>query len=68
MPALSAALETELPGVVERSEVVDRAGWVRANTTSFAALIGRLEGELLDQVMPPAAAWPRRRWRSPTAG
>ena len=53
VPALSAALETELPGVVERSEVVDRAGWVRANTTSFAALIGRLEGELLDQVMPP---------------
>ena len=53
VPALSAALETELPGVVERSEVVDRAGWVRANTTSFAGLIGRLENELLDQVMPP---------------
>ena len=53
VPALSAALETELPGVVERSEVVDRAGWVRANTTTFAGLIGRLEGELLDQVMPP---------------
>jgi coenzyme F420 biosynthesis associated uncharacterized protein len=53
VPALSAALETELPGVVERSEVVDRAGWVRANTVSFGALIGRLEGELLDQVMPP---------------
>ena len=53
VPALSAALETELPGVVERSEVVDRAGWVRANTTSFAALIGHLEAELLDQVMPP---------------
>ena len=68
VPALSAALETELPGVVERSEVVDRAGWVRANTTSFAALIGRLEDELLDQVMPPAAGSARRRWRSPTAG
>ena len=53
VPALGAALETELPGVVERSEVVDRAGWVRANTASFAALIGHLEGELLDQVMPP---------------
>jgi coenzyme F420 biosynthesis associated uncharacterized protein len=53
VPALSARLETELPGVVERSEVVDRAGWVRANTASFAALMGRLEGELLDQVMPP---------------
>ena len=53
VPALSSALQTELPGVVERCEVVDRAGWVRANTVSFAALIGRLEGELLDQVMPP---------------
>jgi coenzyme F420 biosynthesis associated uncharacterized protein len=53
VPALSAALETDLPGVVERSEVVDRAGWVRANTASFAALMSRLEGELLDQVMPP---------------
>ena len=53
VPALSAALETDLPGVVERSEVVDRAGWVRANTTSFAALISHLEAELLDQVMPP---------------
>ena len=52
MPALSAALETELPGVVERSGVVDRAGWVRANTATFASLIGRLEGELLDQVVP----------------
>ena len=45
VPALSTALETELPGVVERSEVVDRAGWVRANTTSFAALIGHLEAD-----------------------
>ena len=32
VPALSTALATELPGVVERSGVVDRAGWVRANT------------------------------------
>ncbi len=53
VPALSAALETELPGVVERSGVVDRAGWVRANTATFASLIGRLEVELLDQVVPP---------------
>jgi len=52
VPALSTALETELPGVVERSGVVDRAGWVRANTATFASLIGRLEGELLDQVVP----------------
>ncbi len=53
VPRLSAALETELPGVVGRSGVVDRAGWVRANSASFAQLIGRLEGTLLDQILPP---------------
>ena len=53
VPALSAALGTELPGVVERVGVVDRAGWVRANTVSFASLIGKLEKDLLDQVVPP---------------
>ena len=52
VPALSAALATELPGVVERSGVVDRAGWVRANTSSFASLIGKIEHDLLDQVVP----------------
>jgi coenzyme F420 biosynthesis associated uncharacterized protein len=52
VPALSAALGTELPGVVERSGVVDRADWVRANTTAFASLIGKLEADLLDQVVP----------------
>ncbi len=52
VPALSAALGTELPGVVERAGVVDRAGWVRANTASFASLIGKLEADLLDQVVP----------------
>ena len=52
VPRLSAALGTGLPGVVERAGVVDRAGWVRANVTSFAALIAKIEGELLDQVMP----------------
>src|SRR4029079_13603472 len=52
VPALSAALGTELPGVVERSGVVDRAGWVRANTASFASLIGKLAHDLLDQVVP----------------
>ncbi len=53
VPALSAALDCELPGVVDRSGVVDRAGWVRANTGAFASLIGRLEADLLDQVVPP---------------
>jgi len=52
VPRLSAALGTELPGVVERSGVVDRAGWVAANVTTFAALIGALEEDLLDQMMP----------------
>ena len=52
-PALAAALGTELPGVVERSGVVDRAGWVRANTATFAGLVERLEADLLDQVVPP---------------
>jgi coenzyme F420 biosynthesis associated uncharacterized protein len=33
--------------------VVDRAGWVRANTGSFASLMGKLETDLLDQVIPP---------------
>ncbi|MFL5770599.1 MAG: zinc-dependent metalloprotease, partial [Chloroflexota bacterium] len=52
VPRLSAALGTELPGVVERSAVVDRAGWVHANVATFAQLIGQLETELLDQVIP----------------
>jgi len=52
VPALAEHLGTELPGVVERVAVVDRAAWVRANTSAFASLIGRLEGQLLDQVLP----------------
>ena len=51
-PRLAEALGTELPGVVERSGVVDRAGWVHANVATFAGLIGKLEAEVLDQVMP----------------
>ena len=53
VPALSSALGSELPGVVERSGVVDRAGWVHANTGSFASLMSKIENDLLDQVMPP---------------
>ena len=52
VPRLSEALGTELPGVVERAGVIDRAGWVRANVATFGQLIGTLEDELLDQVMP----------------
>ncbi len=53
VPALEAALGVDLPGIVERSEVVDRAGWVRANITAFEAIVDRLEARLLDQVVPP---------------
>jgi len=52
VPALAKALGSELPGVVERSGVVDRAGWVQANTGSFASLMSKLEHDLLDEVMP----------------
>ena len=52
VPALSEHLGTDLPGVVDRVAVVDRATWIRANTSAFAGLIGRLEGRLLDQMLP----------------
>jgi coenzyme F420 biosynthesis associated uncharacterized protein len=52
VPALEAELGVDLPGIVGRSGVVDRAGWVRANVAGFEAIIGRLEGSLLDQVVP----------------
>jgi coenzyme F420 biosynthesis associated uncharacterized protein len=52
VPRLSAALETELPGVVDRVAVVDRAAWVKANVTTFASLIAKIEVDLLDQVVP----------------
>jgi coenzyme F420 biosynthesis associated uncharacterized protein len=55
VPVLARALETELPGVVERVGVVDRAGWVKANVVGFTAVLGRLERHLLDQVVPPDA-------------
>jgi coenzyme F420 biosynthesis associated uncharacterized protein len=53
VPALTTALGSPLPGVVERAGVVDRAAWVRANTGSFASLMSKLETDLLDQVIPP---------------
>ena len=52
VPRLGAALGTTLPGVVERATVVDRAGWVRANVGTFRSLMSRMEGDLLDQVVP----------------
>lgn len=55
VPRLSAALGTPLPGVVERAMVVDRAGWVRANVSTFRSLISRIEGDLLAQVVRPGS-------------
>jgi len=52
VPRLGEALGTSLPGVVERASVVDRAGWIRANVGTFRTLIGRLEADILDQVVP----------------
>ena len=52
VPRLADALGSPLPGVVERAGVVDRAGWVQANVSTFAALFSHLEGDLLDQVVP----------------
>ncbi len=55
VPALEAHLGVPLPGVVDRAAVVGRGEWVRANTAAFAALMGRLEAGLLDQLLPPGA-------------
>ncbi|HEX7543333.1 MAG TPA: zinc-dependent metalloprotease [Candidatus Limnocylindrales bacterium] len=57
VPALGAALETELPGVVERSGVVDRETWVETNVATFVELVGKVEGSLLDQVIPDGAGF-----------
>ena len=57
VPALGAALGTELPGIVDRSAVVAREDWVRANVSTFAGLIGKIEGRLLDQVVPPGSGF-----------
>ena len=49
VPLLEQRLGTELPGVVERHDVVDRAGWARANLGTFKALVAHLE----DHLVPP---------------
>jgi coenzyme F420 biosynthesis associated uncharacterized protein len=59
VPRLAEALGTELPGVVERARVVDRAGWIRANVGTFKSLISRLENDLLDQVVPVGGGFTR---------
>ncbi|CAN5599371.1 zinc-dependent metalloprotease [soil metagenome] len=47
VPLLERSLGSPLPGVVERHEVVDRAGWARANLVTFRHLIGRIEEHLV---------------------
>ncbi|CAN5769876.1 zinc-dependent metalloprotease [soil metagenome] len=46
VPVLEVRLGRELPGVVERHAVVDRAGWARANLVTFRTLIERMEHQL----------------------
>jgi coenzyme F420 biosynthesis associated uncharacterized protein len=58
-PAFAAELGVDLPQIVERAGVVDRAGWVRANVSTFRSLIQRLEGGLLDELIPVGAGLPR---------
>jgi coenzyme F420 biosynthesis associated uncharacterized protein len=55
VPALSRTLHADLPGVVERSGVVDRATWVHANVATFAALMSKVEGNLVEQMLPPGS-------------
>lgn len=59
VPRLSEALGTQLPGVVDRASVVDRAGWIRANVGTFRSLISRMEQDLLDQVVPEGGGFTR---------
>lgn len=53
VPALARALETQLPGVVERSGVIDREAWIHDNIATFTRLIATVEGSVVDEVMPP---------------
>lgn len=55
VPALGAALQCELPGIVERSGVVSRAEWVKTNVSTFAQLMGKIEGNVLNEVVPQGA-------------
>jgi coenzyme F420 biosynthesis associated uncharacterized protein len=56
VPALEATLGADLPGVVDRAGVVSREEWVRANISTFAGLVGRMEGRLLEEAVPPGSS------------
>ncbi|OGN87499.1 MAG: hypothetical protein A2X23_03330 [Chloroflexi bacterium GWC2_73_18] len=55
VPLLEEALRTPLPGIVERVDVVDRVGWVRASMVGFRELVGHLEAGLGDELAPRGA-------------
>ncbi|MER3418470.1 MAG: hypothetical protein C4343_05100 [Chloroflexota bacterium] len=44
---------------MRRVSVVDRPGWVAANIAAFRALMSRIEGPLLEQLLPPGAGLPK---------
>jgi coenzyme F420 biosynthesis associated uncharacterized protein len=48
VPLLEERLGVPLPGVVDRHDVVDRAGWARANMSTFQHLVDRLERHLVE--------------------
>jgi coenzyme F420 biosynthesis associated uncharacterized protein len=52
VPLLEKRLGSELPGVVERHAVVDRAAWASANLGTFRTLVAHLE----EHLMPAARA------------
>lgn len=59
IPAVEELLGAPLTGVAERAAVVDRATWVRANLAGIRQLVGRLEEELLDELLPVGVGLPR---------
>ncbi len=56
VPLLEQRLGAQLPGVVERHEVVDRVGWARANASVFRALVDHLEAATLGGLRPSGSA------------
>jgi coenzyme F420 biosynthesis associated uncharacterized protein len=52
VPALSRALETQLPGIVERSGVASREEWVHANVATFARLMAGVDRDLVERAVP----------------